>query len=73
MHVMAKKKKVSGKHLVKRRTVQIPEDWLRVAQELAAARPLPVMWLLVELLRQEAEAKGKADLPPTPWAIQPKS
>lgn len=56
-----------------RRTVQIPEDWLRVAQELAAARPLPVMWLLVELLRQEAEAKGKADLPPTPWAIQPKA
>lgn len=64
-----KKKKTSGKHLAPRRTVQMPEDWLLVAQMLAAARPAPVMWLLVELLKKEAEAKGVKDLPPVPWPV----
>ncbi len=66
-----KKKKVSGKHATPRKTVQLPQDWLRLAQELAAERPMPVMWLLIDLLKREAEAKGKKALPPLPWAVPP--
>lgn len=66
---MSKKKKVSGKHSTPRKTVQLPQEWLSVAQGLAADRPMPVMWLLIDLLKREAEAKGKTDLPPTPWSL----
>ena len=69
MLCMGKKKKVSGKHATPRKTVQLPQDWLRVAQEMAASRPMPVMWLLIDLLRKEAEATGRKDLPPTPWTL----
>lgn len=61
------KKRPSGKHATPRKTIQLPQDWLRVAQQMASARPMPVMWLLVELIRREAEAKGVKDLPPPPW------
>jgi hypothetical protein len=67
MPCMAKRKKVSGKHTSPRKTVQLPEDWLRVAQEIAAERPSPVAWYLIELIRKDAEAKGRASLPPLPW------
>lgn len=70
MHRMGKKKQ-SGKHLTPRRPVQFPTDWLKVARELAEERPMPLMWLLVELVRREAEAKGKQNLPPLPW-VTPK-
>ncbi|VTT98874.1 unnamed protein product [Gemmataceae bacterium] len=63
------KKKVSGQHATPRRTVQLPADWLRVAQELAADRPMPVMWLLIELIRREGEARGRTEFPPVPWAV----
>lgn len=62
-----KKKKVSGKHSAPRKPVQFPADWLKVAQELAMDRPMPTVWLLVELVKREAEAKGKKNLPPLPW------
>lgn len=63
------KKKVSGKHSTPRKTIQIPADWVRVAQELAAERPMPVMWLIVELLKKEAEDRKRSDLPPVPWVL----
>jgi hypothetical protein len=63
------RKKISGKHSSPRKAVQIPADWLRIAQELAAARPMPAMWLVVELIKREAEAQGMKNLPPVPWAI----
>lgn len=66
MSCMAKKK-VSGKHQTPRKTVQIPQDWLQVAQEIAATGPTPVMWYLIELIRKDAEAKGRKDLPSVPW------
>lgn len=65
------KKKVSGKHSTPRKPVQLPADWLRVAQELAAERPTPVMWFLVEMIREKAEAAGRKDLPPVPWQLPP--
>lgn len=64
-----KKKKPGQDRPTPRKTVQIPQDWLRVIQEMAAARPMPVMWLLVEWAKREAEAKGKKDLPPVPWDL----
>lgn len=61
------KKKTSGKHQAPRKPVQLPADWLKLAQELAAERPMPVTWLLVELIGKEAQSKGRKELPPTPW------
>jgi len=69
MQCMSKNKKVSGKHSTPRKPVQFPEDWLKVARTLAADRPTPVVWLLVELVKREAEAKGVKNLPPLPWAV----
>jgi hypothetical protein len=60
-------KKVSGKHSAPRKAVQLPEEWLKVAKEMASDRPMPVVWLLVELVKAEAERQGRKDLPPTPW------
>ena len=68
---MGKNKKVSGQHVSPRKTVQFPEDWFRVAQELASARPMPVAWLLIELVKTEAESKGKKPLPAVPWQLPP--
>lgn len=65
------KKKVSGKHSTPRKTVQIPVDWLRVAQEIAAEGPTPVMWYLIDLIRKDAEAKGRKAIPPLPWQVSP--
>lgn len=64
---MAKKKKVSGKHATPRKPVQMPADWLAVAQDMAADRKTPTVWFLIDLIRQEAEAAGKSPLPPVPW------
>jgi hypothetical protein len=66
-----KKKKQSGKHQSPRKPVQFPADWLQLARELAEERPMPVVWFLVELVKREAEAKGKKELPPLPW-VTPK-
>lgn len=67
MLVMSKNKKTSGKHAAPRKPVQLPEAYLKLAQELAEERPMPVMWLLVELIRGYAESKGRKDLPTPPW------
>ena len=63
------KKKASGQHVAPRKTIQFPADWLTVAQEIAASRPMPVAWLLIEMVKREAESKGKKNLPPVPWQL----
>ena len=68
MLTMPKKKPTGGTHRSPRKPVQFPEDWLDVAKDLASDRPMPVVWLLVELVKREAEAKGKTELPALPWA-----
>lgn len=67
MLTMPKKKKVSGQHKTKRKAVQIPVEWFLVAQESAAQGPTPVNWYVIELIRKDAEARGRKDLPPLPW------
>lgn len=62
-----KKKRQSGKHTTPRRTVQLPLDWLAVAQEIAGDRQMPVMWYLIDLLKRDAEATGRPNLPAPPW------
>lgn len=61
------KKKPSGKHTTKRKPILIPAEWDALAQQLAAEAKMPKMWFVVELIRREAELKGKGDLPPPPW------
>lgn len=68
-----KKKKPSGQHKAPRKTVQIPQEWLRVAQEMATERQTPVTWLLIDLIKREAESKGKKSLPVPPWVVAPDS
>ncbi len=67
MLCMASKKKTSGKHQVERSTIQLPKEWTELAKRLAKRRPLPTMWLIVELLRKEAEAMKEPNVPPVPW------
>jgi hypothetical protein len=72
MICMAKRKKQSGEHSTPRKPVQIPANWLKVAKTLAATRPAPVVWYLIELVKRDAEAAGIKDLPPVPWAVNGK-
>lgn len=70
MIVMSKKKPpTGGKHTTPRKPVQFPAEWLAVARRMAATRPTPVVWYMIELIRKDAEAAGVTDLPPTPWAV----
>jgi hypothetical protein len=66
---MAKRKSTSGKHSTPRKPVQVPEDWLKVIRGLAADRPMPAVWLIIEWAKQAAEAAGRKNLPPVPWAV----
>lgn len=66
-----RKKKTSGEHQTKRQPVQVPKDWLRVIKSLAAKRPCPAVWLIIEWAKREAEAAGLTDLPAVPWAVEP--
>lgn len=63
------KKKTSGRHSTPRKPVQIPEDWLKVIRSMAAERPMPAVWLIIEWAKREAEAAGRKGLPPVPWAV----
>lgn len=72
MSGMAKRKKTSGQHSTPRKPVQIPADWLRVIKSLAAKRPAPAVWLIIEWTKREAEAAGMENLPPVPWAVNGK-
>lgn len=64
-------KKKSGERATPRQPVQVPTDWLRIAKAMAAKRPAPVVWYLIELVKRDAEAAGLTDLPPTPWDETP--
>jgi hypothetical protein len=68
---MAKHKSTSGRHATPRSPVQIPADWMAVIRQLAAARPAPAVWLIIELVEREAKAAGIAGLPSTPWSDPP--
>lgn len=61
-----------GKHQTPRRTVALPLQWYEVAEKLAEKGPTPVVWYLVQLLKEKAEAAGMTDLPPPPWKSEDK-
>lgn len=69
---MGRKKKASGQHATPRKPVQLPEDWLKVIRQMASDRPMPAVWFLIELVKKEAEAQGRKDLPPVPWQVAEK-
>jgi len=65
------RKKVSGLHSTPRTVVQLPEDWANLVKKLAADRQMPAMWLIVELIKREAEAKKASDIPLShPWDVK---
>jgi len=66
------KKKDEGEKQAPRRAVQLPLPWYEVAQKLAEKGPTPVVWYLVQLLKEKAEAAGMTDLPPPPWKTEEK-
>jgi hypothetical protein len=66
---MAKSDKKTGRE--KRKTprvnVGVPEDWHAVARRLASKRHQPVIYVLIDLLKAEAEKQGLEELPSAPW------
>lgn len=70
MKLMSKKKPRStgGKHSTPRKPVQFPEEWLAVAKKVAAKQKMPVVWLMIELLKERAEKLAiEGEMPPVPW------
>lgn len=68
-HIIARmaKKKPGGKHKTARVNVGMPEPWHAVARKLAAKRQQPVTYLLIALLKAEAEKQGVQEVPVPPW------
>lgn len=65
---MAKdKKRDADRHKTPRKPVLYPADWLEVAHEMADADEKPTLWFLIGLIRKEATARGKTELPALPW------
>lgn len=64
---MGRKKATGGKHTTKRVNVGMPDKWHAIARKLAAKRQQPVTFLLIALLKAEAEAQGIGDMPTPPW------
>lgn len=64
---MAKKKPSGGKHKTARVNVGVPEPWHALARRLAAKRQQPVIYLLISLLKSEAEEEGMSEIPVPPW------
>lgn len=57
----------SGPHKTPRTSVQVPNDWLKVARQRASTKQQPVLWYLLSLIQKDAAEAGVADLPPLPW------
>lgn len=64
---MGKKKPQSDRHKTARVNVGMPEPWHAVARKLAAKKQQPVTYLLIALLKTEAERQGVNELPLPPW------
>jgi len=60
-------KKSTDRHKVARKVIQMPEDWHQVAESLATEGQTPTLWLLISLIKKEAESRGIKNLPPVPW------
>jgi hypothetical protein len=74
MNLMSKKKPrpSGGKHSTPRKPVQFPADWLAVTKKVAAKQKMPVVWLLIELVKERAEKLSiEGDMPPVPWEDVP--
>jgi hypothetical protein len=74
MSVMSKKKTkpTGGKHSTPRKPVQFPVDWLTVAKKVAAKQKMPVVWLMIELVKERAEKLSiEGELPAVPWEDVP--
>lgn len=68
---MGKKKSTSGKHTTVRQNVGVPEEWHAVMRKLAAAKRMPVLWMLVELVAREADAAKIPRPVKMPWEADP--
>jgi hypothetical protein len=60
-------KKPGGKHVTPRTTVQIPAKWYAVMKQLARSEKQPVLWWLLAVTYEKAQAAGLPNLPPPPW------
>jgi hypothetical protein len=76
---MGKKKPSGGsgkadgeKRPTPRKSVALPLPWYQVAEKLAEKGPTPIVWYLVQLIKEKAEAAGVTDLPLPPWKTDEK-
>lgn len=61
------KKRSNDRHKTPRVNVGVPEPWHAVARKVAAKRQQPVLYMLIALLKAEAEKQEIGDLPAPPW------
>lgn len=65
---MGKQKKTNAeKRKTPRVNIGVPGDWHAVLRRLAARHRQPVLFTLIEIIKEKAEAEGIAELPPVPW------
>ncbi len=64
------RKKKSGGHVTPRTPLQMPTAWYAIAANMAIKRKMPTLWVIIDVLRKEAEADGVTDLPPLPWEAE---
>lgn len=53
--------------------MQFPIDWLAYAKRVAAHEKRPVVWLLIELLKERGDRIGVSEPPPAPWGEDDKA
>lgn len=56
-----------GPHKTPRTSVQVPDEWLKIARARANANRQPVLWYFLGLIQADAREAGVADLPSLPW------
>ncbi|HJZ56145.1 MAG TPA: hypothetical protein VKE74_14350 [Gemmataceae bacterium] len=62
-----KRKPEADRHKTDRVNVGVPEPWHEVMRRLAANHKQPVLYLLIDLVNEQAQKEGFTDLPPLPW------
>ncbi len=62
---MGRKRKTDG-HATPRQPVQIPVPWVKLTRSLAAKQKQPLLWYLLSLVADAAEA-ADMEHPPLPW------
>lgn len=51
----------------KRVPISFPKSWMAIINALAHKKRRPAMWVVIELIKAEAEKEGISQFPSAPW------